>query len=123
MLDHPEVRVGGGAEGVVDLVAEGGAVAGEAAEPGRDVEGELRGEAPGEGRRVAEADVVAAGLVPLGLGHGVEDDVALKAADPVKVGHDGAGQEATAGEYSVTSTRLKNNYIYIYIYLSTYYTK
>ena len=43
MPDYPEVCVGGGAEGVVGLVAEGGAVAGEAAVPLWDVHGQLLG--------------------------------------------------------------------------------
>ena len=43
MPDYPEVCVGGGAEGVVGLVTEGGAVAGEAAVPLGDVHGQLLG--------------------------------------------------------------------------------
>ena len=106
MLDHPEVRVGGGAEGVVDLVAEGGAVAGEAAEPGRDVEGELRGEAPGEGRRISEADVVAAGLVHLLRSHGLGGDLASPDPDPVKIRDYLPRQKRAPRKYSVASANL-----------------
>ena len=106
MLDDPEVSVRARDEGVVDLVAQGGAVAVEAPEARRDVDGQILAEAPGEGRGQAEADVVAAGLVQLLRSHGLGGDLVSPDPDPVKIRDYLPGQKRAPRKYSVASANL-----------------
>ena len=63
MFDGREVRVGGGGELVVDLVAQGGPVVQVAPEPLGDVKVEILMDAPGEGSCASETKVIPARLI------------------------------------------------------------